>query len=122
MNFRLLAIFLAVILVAAAGVTLWVQPAAISIADAGKPAELTLVAKHHASSVASLHVEGRGQIDGEGEITLLLNGQPYKTEKLKGRVHFSWRMDWYAPEAIVRYQPLTARDGSITLRYHFASP
>jgi hypothetical protein len=122
MNFRLLAIILALALVAAAGVVLWVQPAAISLADAGKPAELTLLPKHHAGSVASLHVEGRGQIDGEGEITLLLNGQPYKTEKLNGRVHFSWRMDWYAPQAVVRYKPLTARDGSITLRYHFASP
>ena len=122
MNFRLLAIVLALVLVATAVVTLWVQPSAISITDAGKPGELTLIPRHHASGVVSLHVEGRGQINGEGEISLILNGQPYRTEKLNGRVHFSWRVDWYAPEAIVRYTPLTARGGSITLRYHFASP
>jgi PhoPQ-activated pathogenicity-related protein len=120
MKLRLAAIVLAVLLVAAAAVTLWVRPVATSI-DASKPAELTLVSRHHASKVVALHVEGRGQMDGAGEISLILNGQPYKTEKLNGPVHFSWRVDWYAPEAVVRYTPLTAKGGSITLRYHFAS-
>ena len=91
------------------------------ITDSSKPAELTLHPKHHATRVTALHVEARGKLDGEAEITLLLNGQPYKTERLNGPVKFSWRVDWYSTEAVVRYTPLTARDGSITLRYHFAS-
>jgi PhoPQ-activated pathogenicity-related protein len=122
MKLRLAAIVLAVLLVATAAVTLWVQPVTISIADAGKPTELTLVSRHHASKVVALHVEGSGQVDGAGEISLILNGQPYKTEKLNGPVRFSWRVDWYSPQAVVRYTPLTAKGGSVTLRYHFASP
>ncbi len=67
-------------------------------------------------------MEARGKIDGEAEITLILNGQPYKTERVNGPVKFSWRVDWYSTEAVVRYTPLTAKKGTITLRYHFAGP
>ncbi len=64
-------------------------------------------------------MEGRGQIDGAAEITLLLNGQPYKTERVNGNVRFTWRVDWHATEAVIRYAPLTAKGGSLQLRYHF---
>jgi hypothetical protein len=101
-------------------VVLWIRPASVHIADGSKPADLQLISRHHLDKVTTLHVEGRGNIDGEGEFTLLLNGQPYKTERVKGQVNFTWRVDWHTTEAVVRYTPLTARSGSITLRYHFA--
>jgi hypothetical protein len=120
MKFRIIAIVLAAVVLATTIVALWIQPASAHISDSSKPAEFKLLPKHPLDKVTALHVEGRGKIDGEGEFTLLLNGQPYKTERVKGPVKFTWRMDWYAPEAVVRYTPLTAKSGSITLRYHFA--
>jgi hypothetical protein len=120
MNFRIAAVVLGVIILGAASVSLWMQPASVRITDSSKPAELKLQSRHHATSVTSLHVEARGKIDGAAEITLVQNGQPYKTERVNGPVKFTWRMDWYSPEAVVRYTPLTATKGTITLRYNFA--
>jgi hypothetical protein len=119
MKFRLIAIALVLLVLGIAVGALWVQPASVQIADAGKPEQLKLLPKHPADRITSLHVEGRGRIDGEAEITLLLNGQPYKTERMNGAVDFTWRMDWYATEAVVNYTPLTATGGSLKLRYHF---
>jgi hypothetical protein len=118
-GWRLLASALAVVIVGTGLVALWLQPDTLRIPDAGKPVELTLRSKHTGKSVYALHVEGRGQIDGAADISLVLNGQPYKTVRLKGPVRFSWREDWYAPEAVVRYTPLTATGGSIGLSYRF---
>jgi PhoPQ-activated pathogenicity-related protein len=122
MKFRIIAIVLVVVVLATTIVALWIQPASVHIADSSKPADLKLLARHSVEKVTTLHVEGRGKIDGAGEFTLLLNGQPYKTERVNGPVKFTWRVDWYSPDAVVRYTPLTARSGSITLRYHFAGP
>jgi hypothetical protein len=122
MKFRIIAVVLAVILLGTTLVELWIQPASVRITDSSKPVELKLVPRHHATNVTSLHIEGRGKIDGEAELTLVMNGQPYKTERINGPVKFSWRLDWYATEAVVKYTPLTAKHGTITLRYHFASP
>jgi hypothetical protein len=120
-KFRIIAMVLGVIVLGTAIVSLWIQPASVRITDSSKPAELTLHAKHNATTVTALHVEARGKIDGAAEITLMLNGQPYKTERVNGAGKFSWRVDWYSPEAVVRYTPLTAKRGTITLRYNFAS-
>jgi hypothetical protein len=122
MKFRIAAIVLIVIMIVTTAVTLWLQPASVRITDSSKPAELKFIPKHNLETVSSLHVEGRGKLDGEGELSLILNGKPYKTERLNGPVRFSWRVDWYSTEAVVRYTPLTAKSGTITLRYHFASP
>jgi hypothetical protein len=122
MKFRIIAIVLGVMVLVTAVVALWIQPASVRITDSSKPAELMLHPRHSATTVTALHVEARGKIDGAAEITLMLNGQPYKTERVNGSVKFSWRVDWYSTEAVVRYTPLTAKKGTITLRYHFASP
>ncbi|MEO8307241.1 MAG: hypothetical protein ABI616_04290 [Pseudomonadota bacterium] len=122
MKFRIIAIVLVVLVLVTAIVSLWIQPASVRITDSSKPAELKLLPRHSVTTVTSLHIEARGKIDGAAEITLLLNGQPYRTERVNGPVKFSWRMDWYSAEAELRYTPLTAKHGIITLRYQFASP
>lgn len=121
-KFRIIAIALIVVMLVTTALELWLQPASVRITDCSRPAELTLLPRHQAVKVTSLHVEARGKIEGSAEITLILNGQPYKTERLNGPVKFSWRSDWYSPEAIVRYTPLSAKSGAITLRYNFGSP
>ena len=120
MKFRIIAIVLGVIVLVTTIVALWIQPASVRITDSSKPAELKLQPQHKVTQVTALHVEARGKLDGEAEITLLLNGQPYRTERVNGPVKFSWRVDWYSTEAVVRYTPLTAKKGTITLRYNFA--
>jgi hypothetical protein len=122
MKLRPIIIVLALVIVVAAAVTWWVQPVAVTIEDASKPIELTLVSGHNANKVVALHVEGRGKVDGEAEISLMLDGRAYRTEHLNGPVHLTWRVDWYQPGAVVSYAPLTAKSGTITLRYHFATP
>jgi hypothetical protein len=107
------------VLTAATAVTWWWLPATLTISDAGSPVELTLRAPNGSKGVYALDVRGSGRIDGEAEIALILNGQPYKVTNLDGVVHFEWGGDWYAPEAVVRYRPLSAKSGSIKLRYRF---
>ncbi len=122
MKFRIIAIVLGVIVLGTTIVALWIQPASVRITDSSKSAELKLHPRHELAHVTALHVEARGKTDGEAEITLLLNGQPYRTERVNGAVKFSWRVGWYSTEAVVRYTPLTAKKGTITLRYDFAGP
>ena len=121
MKYRFVAAALLLVVVGTAVVGIWWQPSTLRITDAGKPIEVTLHTKHHGDNVYSLHVEGRGRISGKAEISLVLNGQLYKTVRLNGPVTFSWRTDWYAPEAVIRYTPLTATSGFIKLSYRFSS-
>ncbi len=83
----------------------------------------TLIITHPASNVHihSLTVRGAGEIDGQASITLMLNGQPYKTESLGGTVDFQWHGDWYEQTAEIRYDPVNARSGEVLLHYRFHS-
>jgi hypothetical protein len=64
-------------------------------------------------------IRGIGQIDGEGIISLLLNGEPYKVAKLSGKIDFQWGGDWYSETATIRYEPTIVRSGKLVLRYRF---
>lgn len=66
-----------------------------------------------------ISIHGSGYIDGDATISLLLNGQPYKVEKLSGRFNFEWRAEWYAETASVRYEPAGVRSGKVVLYYEF---
>ena len=117
---RFSSIVAGLLVVTAAAIVAWLWlPATMTIADAGIPIELTLRAPSAPKRVYALDVQGNGRIDGEAEIALILNGQPYKVAHLDGVVHFEWGGDWYSPEAVVRYRPLSAKSGSIKLRYRF---
>ncbi len=65
----------------------------VKVADVRK--EETIVVKRVSSSghVYNIKIRGSGNIDGEATFLLILNGQPYKTEKLKGAVSFTWGGD-----------------------------
>jgi hypothetical protein len=69
--------------------------------------------------IHSLSVKGEGKIEGNAEISLILNGGPYKTEHLFGAVDFRWGGDWYSDQAEIRYRPMSPTGGSLRLKYKF---
>lgn len=70
-------------------------------------------------NIHGFELKGDGYIDGKAEITLFLNGTPYRTEKLHGDVSFNWNGDWYADSAEVVYKPATVKYGHLTVLYGF---
>jgi hypothetical protein len=104
------------ILGAAAVALVWfaISDPSVSVRDVRQPETLVLgVETGHPAYSISIH--GSGRIDGEATITLLLGGQPYRVEKLSGRVDFRWGGDWYSETAEVRYEPADVRSGKVVL-------
>jgi len=66
-----------------------------------------------------MRIRGSGRLDGEAEIVLMLNGKPYKTEKMKGNIKFTWGGDWYADSITLIYRPLNVESGILILEYWF---
>ena len=99
---------------------LW-PTAAAAIEDASRPIDVRLRAPQESKAVYALDVVGVGRLEGEGEIALVLNGALYKPQHLSGCVLFTWRGDWYSPEAVVRYTPAPGASGSMALNYRFHS-
>lgn len=116
------------VVVTALGVYAWVplssylKPGAtVLIADPTRSIDLKLRAPENADAIYSIRVVGTGRIEGDAEVSLMLNGRPYKTEHLRGPIVFTWGGDWYASEATVRYTPTSVKSGSVKLRYRFFS-
>lgn len=89
------------------------------IPDVTASTEVTLHGKSLQRRIYSLDVVGFGNIDGDAEISLVLNGEPYKGVKLHGRVRFVLDGDWHSPTAVVRYTAVSVKGGSLILRYRF---
>ncbi len=60
-----------------------------------------------------------GRIDGGVRLVLMLNGAPYKTEHMTGKVNFKWGGDWYADSMELRYQPSNMNSGQLIIEYIF---
>lgn len=89
------------------------------IVDTTKAEEVVLKKKGGQGSVHSLIVLGEGNIDGDAEVSLILNGIPDKSEQLKGPVNFKWDRDWYSGQAEIRYKPGMVKSGNLRLEYRF---
>ena len=90
-----------------------------NLADVTKPEAIVLKKKPGQGPVYSFSVVGHGKINGNAEISLILNGGPYKTEKLSDKVNFRWGGDWYSDQAEIRYAPGTITGGTVRLKYKF---
>jgi len=90
------------------------------IADVQKEEVLVLKHKYKSHHVYGISIRGTGSVDGEANISLILNGEPYKTEKLKGKVHFEWGGDWYSDTAEIRYKPVNVKSGELAIEYKFS--
>ena len=89
------------------------------VADVTKAEVIVLTKKPGQGPVHSLSVVGHGKIDGNAEISLMLHGGQYKTEKMSGRVDFRWGGDWYSDQAEIRYNPGVVTGGSLGLKCKF---
>jgi hypothetical protein len=56
---------------------------------------------------------------GEAQLSLMLNGKPYKTEKLNDNVNYKWGGDWYADSMELKYEPQVVNSGKIKIEYSF---
>ena len=90
-----------------------------SIADVRAPHILWLHAPAGKSKIVGLEVHVTGTIQGDADISLMLNGAPYRPEHLSGAVSFDWGGDWYSTEAEVRYTPQLVSEGKLSLRVRF---
>jgi hypothetical protein len=61
-----------------------------------------------------------GKLEGEAQLVLMLNGAPYKSERMKGKVNFTWGGDWYSDSIELRYQPINVTAGHLVIAYTFA--
>lgn len=89
------------------------------VSDVTQPETIVLEKESKQGKIHSWSVVGDGKIDGDAEIVLMLNGEPYQTEKLSGAVDFQWSGDWYSDEAAIMYTPTSVTDGSLSLNYKF---
>jgi hypothetical protein len=91
----------------------------VVVDDARKAEVLILGAKSGNPYTHGVSIRGSGDIDGEATMSLMLNGEPYKVTKLRGRIDFEWGGDWYAETAEIRYEPVKVRSGKVVLHYRF---
>lgn len=89
------------------------------LADVTQSETIVLKKSTGQGAIHSLTLRGSGEIHGDAEITLILNGGPYKTEKLSGKIDFRWDGDWYSDEAEIRYTPKSVTGGSLKLKHEF---
>ena len=92
----------------------------IEITDLNKPQTIVLQKKPHQKDIVSMSLRVNGKIDGEAQLSLMLNGNPYKTEMIKGKINIKWGGDWYADSMELIYEPhQTIKDGRIKIEYVF---
>ena len=83
--------------------------------------EILLEKNSKKDHVVSFYIKGSGEVsgEGEGELILILNDKPYKTEIIKNDFEFKWSGDWYANSDLIIYKPKTIVLGNIRLGYRF---
>ena len=79
----------------------------------------TIVLETESKYPSSIRISGKGKIEGAARISLMADGKAYRTEELSGKVDFEWFNDWYLEEAVLEYEPGTAKSGNLTLKYRF---
>lgn len=112
---KLIKCFALVLLVAGCGI----GDRTYNLADVTKPEVIILKKNAEQGAIYSYSIICSGEINGNAEIALLLNGGPYKTEKLSGKVDIHWSGDWYADQAEIRYTSSSVTGGNLKLKYVF---
>ena len=90
----------------------------LEITDLNKPQVITLKKKRDQKIIVSMGVHCYGKLEGEAQ--LMLNGAPYKTEKMKGKVNFKWGGDWFSDSMELRYQPINLTSGQLAMEYTYS--
>ncbi len=66
-----------------------------------------------------LEIQFVGELDGDAEMTLILNGEPYDTAELSGTFDLMYSGDWYTDSAELIYQPSGVKSGHFKIIYQF---
>ena len=90
-----------------------------NIKDVQKPEVIMLHKKSYQGGVYALTIICSGYINGNAKLILILNGEPYKTENLSGKIKFQWGGDWYSDSAEIRYEPDSVKEGKLHIKYIF---
>ena len=69
--------------------------------------------------IYSWKLGGRGEIEGEATIKVMLGTEPYLTEDISGKIDVQWNGDWYADDATIVNEPISVTSGEIILDYCF---
>ncbi len=70
-------------------------------------------------NIHGIKIKISGKIKGESQVSLILNNEEYKTNKLEGNFSFSWGGDWYADTAKIIYEPVNVKNGNVSIEYEF---
>ena len=84
-----------------------------SVLDVSKAQRITLATTSANVSGISLHIQG--QIDGEAVMT----ASNWEPQKMSGKVDFRVYHDWFASKCDLQYQPVSAKAGSLTVKFEF---
>ncbi len=87
--------------------------------DIRKEETIVLTDTQRGDPVYAMDIHIQGHIRGEAAISLMLNGKPYRTEKLSGLVSVNWGGDWYSDTADIQYRPTTVSSGELLIQYKF---
>ncbi len=91
----------------------------VAVRDVQQPDVVILQRKGSSGNVDGITIWGVGTIDGEAKVSLMLNGEPYKIENLRGRIALTWRGDWYSDTAEIRYEPKSVSSGNVLFKVTF---
>lgn len=93
----------------------------VKVVDVRREEVVILKNTYRTDHVHGINIRGSGNIDGEASISLILNGELYRTEILKGKVRFNWGGDWYSDKAEIRYTPKNVNSGELIIEYKFST-
>ena len=89
------------------------------VADVTNKTTITLHKNNGQGYIHRITIVAKGHLDGSAQINLILNGKPYKTENLSGKIDFEWGGDWYSDSAKIQYKPSSVNSGNLSLKYTF---
>lgn len=117
MNQAVRTLVAAIILLCVSGCT---DDQSVQVTDVAKSETIVLKQNAGSGAVIGISISGAGSVDGEATISLILNGESYKTERLNGVVNFRWDAEWYAENAEIRYEAINVKSGELIIEYSFS--
>ena len=89
------------------------------ITDVTKPQTITLRKLETQKFIHAICIKCSGYIEGEAEISRILNWKADWTEILSDKVNFERGHDCYSDSVTLEYKPNSVKKGKLTLKYRF---
>ena len=75
----------------------------LAIKDLKRAQVVSLHKKPAQGTICSMGIRVSGKVDGNAPIVLMLDGAPYKTVDINGKINFAWGGDWYADSTELKH-------------------